>query len=160
MHAREGDDIDVLPFIPVCTACLMWTFAGRRWALHRLLPTTTELDAPPPSPFELIAVWLPGNELWLSTTDAESYELGDFRIYTWSANQLGAEPEGLDAADEDAEAASKPRRTVGFWIANEDDAQGFCTVPLLGGGPLPDEKPLAQLVDDLDIERQPCTDVM
>jgi hypothetical protein len=168
MQLREG--IDVLPFIPVCTACMVWTFGGVQWALHRAQPSlleTDELDAPEDveaatGPIELVAARRSTSAPWRFAADAESYELGGLRIYVWSASQSDGEEVDDEAEELDApgEAGSdKPKRSGQLWIVR-NDGEGWCAAPSFGGTPLPEEKELDELVDRLDIERQPCTEVM
>ncbi|MBC8068034.1 MAG: hypothetical protein IAG13_06855 [Deltaproteobacteria bacterium] len=173
---REG--IDVLPFIPVCTACMMWSFGGVQWALHRAQPGLAELDSElevpeaveATGPIELVAARRTATSPWRFAVDADSYLLGDLRIYVWSTHAPNEDADADDASssgpdeDEDLDApveggSDKPKRPAQLWILR-NGGEGWCDAPSLGGAPLPGEKDLDELIEQLDIERQPCTDVM
>lgn len=166
VELRENPD--VLPFVPVCTACMAWSFAGQRWALHRSRAQPDELEATDESeamaaPLELVAVRFQPNGVWWQTDDAQSYALGDFVVYTWPGRALedtppsesSSQPQTDELEQPDEPDSDKPLRTAEVWIVR-DDTPGVCEVPWLGGRPLPEEKPLSELIDGLDIERQGC----
>lgn len=160
-------DPEVLPFIPICTACFM-TGGADRAAVHRrsttLLDAAADTDAAADAagdtdaadragldPLRVIAVRHPSGP-WMTTDTAHVTEPAGFRVYAWSSADKSAEASDDAAWLEPIEDAVRSR-IVQFLVV-DGEVSAVCDVPWFPGAKFPDD--LAGFVADQQIPDTRC----
>lgn len=152
--AEEGDtaswriEPEILPFIPICTACFM-VGGAERTAVHRRsfgsaapdadtedAADAEDADRAGPEALRLLAVRRMGGP-WVSTDAAHVTDRDGFRIYDWSSlDKDAAAPD--DAAWLEPVEDAERSRMVQFLVI-DGDVSALCDVPWFPAVKFPDD---------------------